>query len=121
MKKLTISQFDLFVAECERIQPILGLQGWKIYYASLKMDGTYARTLSDAHEKIATIKLNPEWDDYGGNTPSPANLKKTALHEMLHVFMADLTGLAHSRYIDAGEIDEAEHRIVRTLDKLLEI
>jgi len=121
MTKLTKEQHALFRKECDRLQVVLGLQGWKIYHAVKKLSGVYATTHSDALAKVATLELNAQWEDYPNNPPSAANIRGLALHEMLHVFLADLTGLAHSRFLDAGEIDEAEHRIVRTLEKLLKI
>ena len=118
--KTTSKDFSIFKAECQRLVPILGLTGWTIYWQHVPVKGCFADAQCDALEKIATIRFSKDWFSHEGfHALDKQNVQAVAKHEMAHVLMSDLLSLATARYVQKDEVDEAEHRIVRVLEKLL--
>lgn len=118
--KTTAKEFGVFKAECERLIPTLGLNGWTFYFKHTFAKDTYARTHTDTITKVCSIIFSTEWDDNGGAHPATKQaVERVAKHEMAHALLADLYSLARSRYVQTDELDEAEHRVVRVLEKLL--
>jgi hypothetical protein len=65
--------------------------------------------------RLATYRIG----DFGAEKITPQTLKKTALHECLHVLMHDLIETATDRGSSAEQIEAAEHRIINVLERIL--
>lgn len=115
--KTTRRHFELFKKECLRLQVVLGLNGWTIAFEHVKLEGLNSKIVTSCLTKQATIALSSDHSDVESLTDLV--ILRHAKHEMAHLLLADLDDLARQRYVQEGELDEAEHRIVRTLEKIL--
>lgn len=111
--RTTKRQFEDFKNECLRLQKTLNLKDWKIYFNWAEGSGYYSKISSDVEGNVATIsicksyKKNHFWD-----------VKISAKHEMIHLFLARLENLAKSRYVSEEQIYSEEERLARVLEKL---
>ena len=65
--------------------------------------------------RLATYRLG----DFGAERISPESLDKTALHELLHIFLYDLLCVATDPKSSDEEIEMQEHRVINLLENLL--
>jgi len=65
--------------------------------------------------RLATYRLG----DFGAEKITQESLDKTALHELLHVFLHDLITVAQDPKSSQDEVDMQEHRVVNLLENLL--
>jgi hypothetical protein len=65
--------------------------------------------------RLATYRLG----DWGAEQITPSSLEKTALHELLHVFLHDLMVTATDPKASDEELEKQEHRIINLLEHLL--
>jgi hypothetical protein len=57
--------------------------------------------------------------DFGAEKITPESIDKTALHEVLHIFLHDLMTVASDPKSSEEDIEMQEHRIINLLEKLL--
>ncbi len=70
----------------------------------------------DLEQRSASIRLGKDW----GNHPvTDAELNKTALHEVLHVFLFEVITTAQVKDVDPDTLSSAEHRVINVLERLL--
>jgi len=65
--------------------------------------------------RLATYRLG----DFGAEKITPESLDKTALHELLHVFLHDLMMVATDPKSSDEDIEMQEHRVINLLENLL--
>jgi hypothetical protein len=65
--------------------------------------------------RLATYRLG----DFGAEKITPESIDKTALHELLHVFLHDLMCTATDPKSSDEEIEMQEHRVINLLENLL--
>ena len=116
MEKLTTKQFNIFRAECLRLQKEWGLLGWRLYFEFKPLKNRYAEADIDLEGRLATLRLSSQLDN---DVLEANNILHHAKHEMIHVLMGRLADLAHTRFLDKKEMNEAEEELVRILEKLL--
>lgn len=118
MIKVTKAQFELFKKECKKWIDRFELNNWDVYFVNTALDdSTIARTKTNIDTYDATIALNLKWSE-----ELPLNreqLIKTAEHEILHVLIARLDCLAHSRYAKKDELDSANEELVQKLSHII--
>lgn len=113
----TKKEFDRFVAECERLQVVLNLQDWKLYFKHRKIDqGKNAQVILGSAARVAVLEFNKIQYDPDKDESSP---EESAKHEMAHVFTATLEHLASSRYVTESEINLEMERLAIVLEKVL--
>ena len=117
MAKTTELHFAIFSEAVYKWQQTLGLLDWSIYLAHEADSEGYGSCTPNNTGRVATITLNTEWDDMRPITPG--SLDTVALHEMLHLLLADLTWLIECRYLTESDIMPAEHAAIRRLEKAL--
>ena len=117
MSKTTAKDFKLFKEECQKWIDFFGLKGWEVYFEHNKDEDIYiARLRPDVENKTCTIVLAVDW----GNSPlDKRELKKTAFHEVVELFLSRFRYLALRRDIRETEIIEENHHIVRTLENII--
>lgn len=106
------AQFDQYVQYWQRV---LSLHGWRIERVNKVARGAMACVDFDEGARLATYKLG----DFGATPIDAESLCKTALHEVLHVFLHDLIqGAADSRASD-DHLEALEHNVINVLERIL--
>ena len=106
--------FDLYlIAWQER----LGLQDWRIKRARKPAAKSNMAEVKIFHKnRLANVYLGAS---FGINAqPTPESLEATALHELLHVLLAELVNQGEYG-IEGAALESAEHRVVHVLERLL--
>ncbi len=116
--KTTAKQFEEFKTEVLRLQPILGLQDWDICFHHTKKEGVYASTSYNREAAISTILFNTDLTDFEYKN---LNIKRSALHECLHLVIADLYCMVESRNFDRFILNQAEEKLIRKLEKFIKL
>lgn len=106
--------FDLYLLAW---QDRLGLQDWRVNRSKRKTASraNMAETKVYHRNRLANIFLGT---DMGGAPVTAETLESLALHELLHVFLAELVNQVEYG-IEGSALDSAEHRVVHVLEKLL--
>jgi hypothetical protein len=100
-----------FAAYLRKWQERLGLIDWRVEPAK-KSTKAMASVSTDIQARLACWRLG----DFGGAEINAHSLETTALHEMLHVLLAELV---HAASTNAQTLESAEHRVVNLLEKIL--
>lgn len=115
--KLTKKHYQLFRAECEKNLELLGLKSWKIYYQFKKLDNCFGNAQWSYSGKVATITLSNDFPKPFDNLNK--QIKETALHECLEIFLGNISTMAGRRDYVQDDFDAEIHGVIRTLEKLL--
>lgn len=120
MKKTTDKHFKIFRQECERLINVLGLQDWSIYFAhdGKEEDGRFGFTSTKYKSCVATVGLNKFWDADPRLLNEEA-IKDVARHEIMHLLLARLYGLACERGVSIDELEKEEESVVVRLENIL--
>ena len=106
---------QLFAQSVRKWQQVLSLGDWRI-----------EKGLKPAKQAMASVEFNPtarlatyRLGDFGAEKITPDSLDRTALHELLHIFLYDLLCVAADRQASDEDKEMQEHRIINTLENLL--
>ena len=105
-------EFDGYVVKW---QLALNLCDWRIERGSRAAKNAMADVGFDDTARLAVYRLG----DFGAEDITPSSLDKTALHEMLHVFLHDLISTAQDPKSLDEDIQKQEHRVINLLENLL--
>ena len=105
----------LFAQSVKKWQQVLSLGDWRIEKGMKPAKAAMASVEFNDIARLATYRLG----DFGAEKITPDSLDKTALHELLHVFLHDLITVAQDPKSSQDEIDMQEHRVVNLLENLL--
>ena len=105
----------LFAKSVQKWQQMLSLGDWRIEKGMKPAKAAMASVEFNDIARLATYRLG----DFGAEKITPDSLDKTALHELLHVFLHDLITVAQDPKSSQDEIDMQEHRVVNLLENLL--
>lgn len=106
-------EFDRYVAKWQRE---LNLLDWRIERSQKPAQrGAMADVECNSQARLASYRLG----DWAGDEINPTSLSKTALHEVLHVFLFDLISVAQDPRSPDGMLDAVEHRVINVLERLL--
>jgi hypothetical protein len=105
----------LFAKSVQKWQQILSLGDWRIEKGMKPAKAAMASVEFNDIARLATYRLG----DFGAEKITQDSLDKTALHELLHVFLHDLITVAQDPKSSQDEIDMQEHRVVNLLENLL--
>ena len=120
MVVVSAGHFELFKSECQKWIDKLELNNWEIYWVLWDFDNAISQITTNLPGYSATISLCKKWDD----SIAPLNndeIKKAAKHEVIHLLTARLFCSGQSRYISIDELSEAEHELVRKLEKFISL
>jgi hypothetical protein len=106
---------ELFAQSVRKWQQVLSLGDWRIEKGSKPAKEAMASVEFNQTARLATYRLG----DFGAEKITPESLDKTALHELLHVFLHDLMCTATDPKSSDEEIEMQEHRIINLLEHLL--
>jgi len=96
-------------------QQVLSLGDWRIEKGSKAAKNAMASVEFNDAARLATYRLG----DFGSEKITPESLNKTALHELLHVFLHDLMTVATDPKSSDEDIEMQEHRVINLLENLL--
>ena len=105
----------LFAQSVQKWQQVLSLGDWRIEKGIKPAKAAMASVEFNDIARLATYRLG----DFGAEKITPDSLDKTALHELLHVFLHDLITVAQDPKSSQDEVDMQEHRVVNLLENLL--
>jgi len=96
-------------------QEELSLGDWRIERGSKPAKGAMASVEFNQPARLATYRNG----DFGAEKITPETLRKTALHECLHILTYDLIQIATDRGSSEEQIEAAEHRVINVLERVL--
>ena len=105
----------LFAQSVRKWQEVLSLGDWRIEKGSKAAKNAMASVEFNDSARLATYRLG----DWGSERITPDSLNKTALHELLHVFLHDLIVTATDPKSSDEDIEMQEHRVINLLENLL--
>jgi hypothetical protein len=105
----------LFAKSVQKWQQVLSLGDWRIEKGMKPAKAAMASVEFNDIARLATYRLG----DFGAEKITQESLDKTALHELLHVFLHDLITVAQDPKSSQDEVDMQEHRVVNLLENLL--
>ena len=111
----TTEQASIFAKSIEKWQQILSLGDWRIEKGSKAAKEAMASVEFNQAARLAVYRLG----DFGAEKITEESLDRTALHELLHVFLHDLVMVASDPKSSDEDIEMQEHRVINLLEKLL--
>jgi hypothetical protein len=105
----------LFAQSVKKWQQVLSLGDWRIEKGSKPAKAAMASVEFNEQARLATYRLG----DFGAEKITPESLDRTALHELLHIFLYDLMCVATDPKSSDEEIEMQEHRVINLLENLL--
>ena len=106
---------QLFAQSVKKWQQVLSLGDWRIEKGSKPAKAAMASVEFNSSARLATYRLG----DFGAEKITPESLDRTALHELLHIFLYDLMCVATDPKSSDEEIEMQEHRVINLLENLL--
>jgi len=104
-----------FAQSVRKWQQVLSLGDWRIEKGIKPAKQAMASVEFNDAARLATYRLG----DFGAEKITPDSLNKTALHELLHVFLHDLIVTATDPKSSDEDIEMQEHRVINLLENLL--
>ena len=111
----TAEQAVLFAKSIDKWQQVLSLGDWRIEKGSKPAKEAMASVEFNQAARLAVYRLG----DFGAEKITEESLDRTALHELLHVFLHDLVMVASDPKSSDEDIEMQEHRVINLLEKLL--
>lgn len=106
---------EIFAQSVLKWQTILSLGDWRIEKGTKPAKQAMASVEFTDSARLAVYRLG----DFGAEKITPASLEKTALHELLHIFLHDLMMVATDPKSSDEDIEMQEHRVINLLENLL--
>jgi hypothetical protein len=111
----TPEQAELFAQSVRKWQQVLSLGDWRIEKGSKPAKAAMASVEFTPAARLAVYRLG----DFGAEKITTDSLDRTALHELLHIFLHDLMCVATDPKSSDEEIEMQEHRVINLLENLL--
>ena len=106
---------QIFAESVKKWQQVLSLGDWRLERGIQPAKQAMASVEFNEGARLATYRLG----DFGAEKITPESLDKTALHELLHIFLHDLMMVATDPKSSDEEIEMQEHRVINLLENLL--
>ena len=106
---------ELFAKSVSKWQKVLNLGDWRIEKGIKPAKQAMASVEFNDGARLAVYRLG----DFGAEKITPESLDKTALHELLHIFLHDLMMVATDPKSSDEDIEMQEHRVINLLENLL--
>lgn len=106
---------ELFAQSVRKWQQVLSLGDWRIEKGMKPAKQAMASVEFNQTARLATYRLG----DFGAEKITPDSLDRTALHELLHIFLYDLLCVATDPKSSDEDREMQEHRIINLLEHLL--
>ena len=106
---------QIFAKSVKKWQQVLSLGDWRIEKGIKPAKQAMASVEFNESARLAVYRLG----DFGAEKITPESLDKTALHELLHVFLHDLMMVATDPKSSDEDIEMQEHRVINLLENIL--
>ena len=106
---------ELFAKSVKKWQQVLSLGDWRIEKGTKPAKQAMASVEFNESARLAVYRLG----DFGAEKITPESLDKTALHELLHIFLHDLMTIARDPKSSDEDIEMQEHRVINLLENLI--
>lgn len=117
--KVTKEHFVIFKKEALKFQSMLGLFDWELFFVHEETDAR-ADITYNIQGRCATVRLGLSW---ALCKPTSEEISKTALHEILHLLIADYQDLiidnSTTTTAKLNQIGTLDHIIIRKLEHLV--
>ena len=111
--KITNKDFELYKKEVLKWMDEFKIGGWEVHFGiDEKDEENIAGSEWSLKSKIVTFNICRDWRN---NLLNTYEIKKSTLHEVLHLAIAKITTMAVRRYVNRDQVDEAEEEAVNTL------
>jgi hypothetical protein len=104
-----------FAESVRKWQQVLSLGDWRIEKGSKPAKQAMASVEFTPNARLAVYRLG----DFGAEKITPESIDRTALHELLHIFLHDLMVVSQDPKSSQDEIEMQEHRVINLLENLL--
>jgi len=111
----TTEDAKLFAQSVRKWQKVLSLGDWRIEKGTKPAKAAMASVEFTPAARLAVYRLG----DFGAEKITPDSLDRTALHELLHIFLHDLMSVATDPKSSDDDIEMQEHRVINLLENLL--
>jgi len=111
----TTEDAKLFAQSVRKWQEVLNLGDWRIEKGTKPAKAAMASVEFTPAARLAVYRLG----DFGAEKITPDSLDRTALHELLHIFLHDLMSVATDPKSSDDDIEMQEHRVINLLENLL--
>ena len=106
---------QIFAQSVKKWQQMLSLGDWRIEKGIKPAKQAMASVEFNEAARLAVYRLG----DFGAEKITPDSLDRTALHELLHIFLHDLMMVATDPKSSDEDIEMQEHRVINLLENLL--
>ena len=106
---------QLFAQSVKKWQQMLSLGDWRIEKGIKPAKQAMASVEFTPNARLAVYRLG----DFGAEKITPESLDRTALNELLHIFLHDLMVVSQDPKSSDDEIEMQEHRVINLLENLL--
>jgi hypothetical protein len=106
---------EMFAQSVRKWQQVLSLGDWRIEKGIKPAKAAMASVEFTPNARLAVYRLG----DFGAEKITPESIDKTALHELLHIFLHDLMTVAQDASSSDDDKEMQEHRIINLLEHLL--
>lgn len=106
---------QLFAQSVRKWQQVLSLGDWRIEKGSKPAKQAMASVEFTPNARLAVYRIG----DFGAEKITPESIDRTALHELLHIFLHDLMVVSQDPKSSQDEIEMQEHRVINLLENLL--
>ena len=117
MTKVTKETVKIFANGIKDFMTHLGLGDWEITLKQEDLtnlgDNTLACVAGDIDNCVAAFEIAENWPETEAQVKD--NIRKTALHECLHVLLYRYDRLAQDRFTTEKQLADAEHDVIRRL------
>ena len=111
----TTEDAKLFAQSVKKWQEVLSLGDWRIEKGIKPAKAAMASVEFTPAARLAVYRLG----DFGAEKITPESIDRTALHELLHIFLHDLMSVATDPKSSDDDIEMQEHRVINLLENLL--
>ena len=112
MTHTSSEDWNLFQAEFNEWQKRLSLGDWEVEHAERKMASARAKAEWTLEAMAAKVTFSSDWT---GAILNPYEITRTAFHECLELLLAELSGMAMSKF-NHDEVSRVTHAVIHRIE-----
>jgi len=100
VRKATNEEFDTYRNEVKRLLSLFRVNDWSVYFDLEDCPGSQAELITNYTSHVCTFVLSKK-------LKGDVDVKNSALHEVCHLLISDLSDLNYSRFVTQDEVTRA--------------